>query len=212
MELQVFNIEGKALKKVSAPDDIFGVEMNGGLLHSVVKAYLANKRQGTHATKTKAFVSGGGKKPFKQKGTGGARQGSTRNPHYPGGGEAHGPQPRDYRQYVNKKMRQAALRVALSDKARHGRLIVVDDFAISKYSTKHILKVIASLKAGKSLLSDERKDDLLYKSTRNIHGADALPTAELNAENVLRHENLIISENALNALRQRLEEKTRESV
>lgn len=212
MELQVFNIEGKALKKVSAPDDIFGVEMNGGLLHSVVKAYLANKRQGTHATKTKAFVSGGGKKPFKQKGTGGARQGSTRNPHYPGGGESHGPQPRDYRQYPNKKMRQAALRVALSDKARHGRLIIVDDFAISKYSTKHVLKVIANLKAGKSLLADERKDDLLYRSTRNIHGADALPPSELNAENVLRHENLIISENALNALRQRLEEKTRESV
>jgi large subunit ribosomal protein L4 len=212
MELQVFNIEGKSLKKVSAPDSIFGVEMNGGLLHSVVKAYLANKRQGTHATKTKAFVSGGGQKPFKQKGTGGARQGSNRNPHYPGGGEAHGPQPRDYRQFPNKKMRQAALRVALSDKVRHGRLIVVDDFAISKYSTKQILKTIASLKAGKSLLADERKDDLLYKSTRNIHGADALPTSELNAENVLRHEHLIISENALNALRQRLEEKARESV
>src|SRR4051812_20909522 len=125
MELQVFSIDGKAVKKINVPDSIYGVEMNGGVLHQVVKAYQANRRQGTHATKTKAFVSGGGKKPFKQKGTGGARQGSDRNPHYPGGGEAHGPQPRDYRQAVNKKTRALALKIALSDKARHGKLLVV---------------------------------------------------------------------------------------
>ncbi len=205
MELQVYNIEGKALRKITVPESIYGVEMNGGILHTVVKAYLANRRQGTHATKTKSFVSGGGKKPFKQKGTGGARQGSTRNPHMPGGGEAHGPQPRDYRQATNKKMRQLALKVALSDKARHGKLFVVDDFGIAKPSTKHVIKVIASLKANKALLADERKDDLLYKSTRNIHGAEALLPAELNAENVLRYESLIVSETALNALKQRLE-------
>ena len=192
MELQVYNIDGKALKKIQVPDEIYDVEMNGGVLHSVVKAYQANRRQGTHATKTKAMVSGGGKKPFKQKGTGGARQGSTRNPHMPGGGESHGPQPRDYRQYTTKKARQLALRIALSDKARNGRLFVVDDFAIAKYSTKHVLKVMGSLK--------------------NIHGATALLPAELNAENVLRFENLIISETALTTLQQRFEEKKRESL
>ena len=212
MELQVYNIAGKALKKIQVPDEIYNVEMNGAVLHSVVKAYQANKRQGTHATKTKAMVSGGGKKPFKQKGTGGARQGSMRNPHMPGGGEAHGPQPRDYRQYTSKRVKQLALKIALSDKARNGKLLVVDDFAIAKYSTKHVLSVLGSLKTAKALLSDERKDDVLYKSTRNIHGAAAVLPQELNAANVLRYENLIISETALTALQQRFEEKKRESL
>lgn len=212
MELQVFNVDGKAVKKIDAPDSIFGVEMNGGVLHQVVKAYQANRRQGTHDTKTKSYVSGGGKKPFKQKGTGGARQGSTRNPHMPGGSENFGPHPRDYRQGMNKKVRQLALKIALSDKARHGKLLVVSDFALSKYSTKQVTKLLGAFKATKALLSDERKDDVLYKSTRNIHGAAAILPAELNAENVLRYENLIISETALNTLQQRLEEKTRESV
>ena len=212
MELQVYNIEGKALRKVTVPDEIYGIEMNGPVLHSVVKAYQANRRQGTHATKTKAMVSGGGKKPFKQKGTGGARQGSTRNPHYPGGGEAHGPQPRDYRQSVPKKSRQLALKIALSDRARHGRLFVVDDFALGKYSTKHVQKLLGAFKASKALLADERKDDVLYKSARNIHGAAAMLPSELNAENVLRYDHLIISETALTTLQQRFEEKNRESL
>lgn len=209
MELQVYSIDGKATKKISVPDEIYNVEMNTAILHSVVKAYQANRRQGTHATKTKAMVSGGGKKPFKQKGTGGARQGSTRNPHYPGGGEAHGPQPRKYRQFVTKSARQLALKVALSDRARHGKIFVVDDFKIGKYSTKHIEGVLGAFKAGKALLADERKDDILFKSTRNIHGAEALPPTEINAENVLRYENLIISVNALTSLAQRFEEKSK---
>jgi large subunit ribosomal protein L4 len=209
MELQVYGIDGKATKKLSVPDEIWNVEMNTAILHSVVKAYQANRRQGTHATKTKAMVSGGGKKPFKQKGTGGARQGSTRNPHMPGGGEAHGPQPRKYRQFVTKSARQLALKVALSDRARHGKVFVVDDFKIGKYSTKHVQGLMGAFKAGKALLSDERKDDILYKSTRNIHGADAMLPAELNAENVLRYENLIISVNALTTLAQRFGEKSK---
>jgi len=203
MELQVFSIDGKAVKKINVPDEIYGVEMNGALLHSIVKGYLANKRQGTHATKTRSFVSGGGKKPFKQKGTGGARQGTTRGPNHPGGAEAHGPQPRDYRLAMNRKQRQLALKVALSDKVRHGKLLVVSDFAIGKYNTKHVTKLLSALKAPKALLSDERKDDVLYKSTRNIHGAAAVLPTELNAENVLRYENLIISETALTSLAQR---------
>ena len=113
MDLQVFNIQGKPVRTIKVPDEIYGVEMNTAVLHTVVKAYRANRRQGTHATKTKAMVSGGGKKPFKQKGTGGARQGSTRNPHMPGGGENFGPQPRDYRLAVNKKVRQLNVIVAM---------------------------------------------------------------------------------------------------
>lgn len=207
MELQVFNIEAKPVKTIQVPDDVYGVDMNQALLHSVVKAYRANRRQGTHATKTRSFVSGGGKKPFKQKGTGGARQGSLRGPHMPGGAEAHGPQPRDYRQYTSKKSRQLALKVALSDKVRHGKLFVVSDFVIDKYSTKHVLSVLEAFKVSKALLADERKDDVLYKSARNIHGAEALLPSALNAEDVLRFDSLIISETALTALAQRFEEK-----
>ena len=131
-------------------------------------------------------VSGGGKKPYKQKGTGNARQGSRRAPNHAGGGVSHGPQPRSYRQNVPVKVKRLALKVALSDKVRHNRLIVVDDFKLAGYSTKAINKILASFKAPLALLADERRDDLLYKSTRNIHGAESLRPSDLNAENILR--------------------------
>lgn len=204
MQIEVKNIEGKTVKKIDLPDAIFGLELNDHVLHSVVKAYRANRRQGTHSTKTRAFVSGGGKKPFRQKGTGNARQGTSRSPNMPGGAVAHGPKPRDYRQKLNRKTMQLGLKVALSDKVRHGKLIVVDDFAISSYSTKQVLKTLGALGAPRALLADERKDDFLYKSTRNILGSSVKTPAEINTEDLLRHESLIISENGLNALGQRL--------
>ncbi|MEI8026198.1 MAG: 50S ribosomal protein L4 [Pseudomonadota bacterium] len=209
MKLDVVNIKGQTVRTIELPEEIYGLEMNEAVLHSVVKAYQANRRQGTHATKTRSLVSGSGKKPFKQKGTGGARQGSTRGPHMPGGAVAHGPQPRDYRQAVNKQVKQLALKVALSDKIRHKKLIVVDDFAISKYSTKAVLSILSTLNNGsnKALLSDERKDDFLFKSARNLYGAGVLAPTEINAENVLRHEALILSETAVRALQQRFEGK-----
>jgi large subunit ribosomal protein L4 len=206
MEVQVKNIQGKAVGKITLPDSIFGVEMNEAVLHGVVKAYRANRRQGTHATKTITFVSGGGQKPFKQKGTGNARQGSSRSPLNPGGATLFGPQPRDYSLKTNKKVRQLALCVALSDKVRSGKLIVVDDWKISKYSTKHVVGALKALGSERALITDQRGDDLLYRSSRNIHGVDMVVPAEINAEHVLRHENLVVTESALNALRQRLEE------
>lgn len=206
MEIQVKDIQGKAVKKIALSSDVFGVEMNEHVLHLVVKAYQANRRQGTHATKTKAMVVGGGKKPFKQKGTGEARQGSSRSPLNPGGGVSHGPQPRDYNEKVNAKTKQVALAVALSDKLRHSRLIVVDDFKISgKPSTKHVVSALKALKAEKALVLDERKDDLLFRATRNIHGAACVTPSEVNAEHVLRYENFVISETGLNALSQRFQ-------
>ena len=204
MQIEVKNIQGKAVKKVDLAPEIFGVELNDHVLYLAVKASQANRRQGTHATKTRSMVSGGGKKPFKQKGTGNARQGSSRSPLNPGGGIAHGPQPRDYTQKVNQQTKQLALKVALSDKVRHGKLVVVDDFAISGYSTKHVLGALKALDLKKALVSDERKDDLLYRSTRNIHGAECVRPDGLNAEKVLRHENLVISETALQSIQQRL--------
>ncbi len=212
MELEVKNIEGKSLKKIQVPDNIYGLDMNEHVLHSAVKAYRANRRQGTHCTKTIAFVSGGGRKPFKQKGTGNARQGSTRSGLNPGGATLFGPRPRSYREATNKKMKQLALKVALSDKARHGSIIVVDDFALSKCSTKHVIGAMKKLGADRATILDERKDDVLYKSTRNIHGAQAISPSEVTAEQVLRYENLIISETALNSLQQRFEEKKNASV
>jgi large subunit ribosomal protein L4 len=209
MKWDVTNIDGEKIKSIELPEAIFGVEMNEGVIHSVIKAYQANKRQGTHATKTRSLVSGGGKKPFRQKGTGGARQGSSRSPLNPGGGTAHGPQPRDYRQHINKKTKQLALKIALSDKVRHNKLFLVDDFGINSYNTKQIVKSLQVLSKGEAarttLLADERKDDFLYKSTRNIHGAMTLDPAAINAENILRYEALILSETALAALHQRLQ-------
>lgn len=209
MKWDVTNIDGEKIKTIELPEAIYGLEMNEGVLHSVVKAYQANKRQGTHATKTRSLVSGGGKKPFKQKGTGGARQGSSRSPLHPGGATVHGPQPRDYRQHINKKTKQLALKIALSEKVRHNKLFLVDDFGINSYNTKQIVKSLQVLSKGQAvrttLLADERKDDFLYKSTRNIHGAVSLAPAAINAENVLRYEALILSETALAALHQRLQ-------
>ena len=203
MEVQVKNIQGQATKKISINPEIFGVEMNEHVLHTVVKAYRANMRQGTHATKTKAMVAGGGKKPFKQKGTGEARQGSSRSPLNPGGGVSHGPQPRDYNEKINKSTKQLALAVALSDKVRHGKLIVLDDLKISKFSTKHICAVLKTLTTPKALILDERKDDLLFKSARNIYGVSSHSASDVNAADVLRYENFIITETALNALQSR---------
>ncbi|MCX6126073.1 MAG: 50S ribosomal protein L4 [Proteobacteria bacterium] len=203
MEVQVKNILGQPIKKISINPEIFGVEMNEHVLHTVVKAYRANMRQGTHATKTKAMVAGGGKKPFKQKGTGEARQGSSRSPLNPGGGVSHGPQPRDYNEKINKATKQLALAVALSDKARHGKLTVLDDLKISKFSTKHICEVLKTLTTPKALILDERKDDLLYRSARNIYGVNSHSASDVNASDVLRYENFIITETALNALQSR---------
>ncbi len=207
MNWDVLNNKGEKVRAVALSDDIFNVEMNEAVLHSVVKAYSANRRQGTHATKTRSLVSGGGKKPFRQKGTGNARQGSSRSPLMPGGATVHGPQPRCYREYTNKKSKNLALRIALSDKVRHKRLVIVDDFGIAAYKTKAVLDVVGVFKSEKALLADSRSDDFLYRSARNIKGIASLPAQEINAENVLRYETLIISEKALKSLEQRLVRK-----
>jgi large subunit ribosomal protein L4 len=162
--------------------------------------------------KTRAFVSGGGKKPFKQKGTGNARQGSTRSPLMPGGAVLHGPVPRDYRQYVSKKTKRLALCVALSDKIRHGRLVIVDDFKVEGYKTAHMLGVIKGLErqGQKILIADEGVNDRLYTSSRNIKCVNVVSALLMSAEDVLRQETLIISEAAVKSLGQRLHRGSQE--
>lgn len=204
MEIQVKNIEGKVVKKIALADEVFDIPMNEHLLHVILKSYRANRRQGTHATLNFRRVSGTGKKPFKQKGTGGARQGSMIAPHMPGGAVAHGPMPRCYREYPNKKTKKIALSMALADKLRHGKLTVVDDFSIKNYSTKNILKVMKALSLQKALFSDMTSDDYLYKSVRNIYGSGCLSVNDINAENVVAHENLVVSEKAILELAKRL--------
>lgn len=204
MQVAVKNISGKQVKSIDLPEDIYGLELNDHVLHHVVKAYRANRRQGTHATKTRSTVNGGGKKPFKQKGTGNARQGTSRSPHYPGGAVSHGPQPRDYTQKVNRKTKALALKVALSDKVRHGKFVVVDSFSVDSYSTRKVVGALAALEASHALLADVSADQFLYRSARNINGATAKSPAELNVEDVLRYENFVISEHALEALNKRL--------
>lgn len=206
MKLDVQNLEGKAVGSIDLPESIYGVEMNEHVLHTVVKAYRANRRQGTHATKTRSLISGTGKKPFRQKGTGSARQGTTRAPHMYHGAVVHGPQPRDYTQQINKKVKQLALKVALSEKVRNNKLVVVKDFTLEKYSTKSVVAALTALTSGvNALVSDERKDDLLFRSTRNIHGAACVAPTAINAENILRYETLVLSETAIKAIAQRIE-------
>ena len=183
---------------VDLPAEIFDVQTNVPLIHQVVVAQLAAARQGTHATKTRGEVRGGGKKPYKQKGTGRARQGSTRAPQFAGGGTVHGPQPRDYSQRTPKKMIAAALLGALSDRARGGRLHIVDSFGIDGApSTKAAASVLKALGAVKNVLVViGRDDELTLKSVRNLGYVHVLEVGQLNAYDVLVSDDIVFTKAA----------------
>jgi len=191
----------KALS-VDLPGEIFDVQTNVPLLHQVVVAQLAAARQGTHKTKTRGEVSGAGRKPFKQKGTGRARQGSIRAPHMTGGGIVHGPTPRDYSQRTPKKMKAAALRGALSDRARHGRIHVVETLvAGEKPSTKGALATLRSLTERKNLLVViDRANDVAALSVRNLENVHALYVDQLNTYDVLVSDDVVFTKAAFDAL------------
>ena len=191
----------KALK-VDLPTEIFDVQTNVPLLHQVVVAQLAAARQGTHKTKTRGEVSGAGRKPFKQKGTGRARQGSIRAPHMTGGGVVHGPQPRDYSQRTPKKMKAAALRGALSDRARHGRIHIVDSLVSGeKPSTKDAIATLRGLSDRKNLLVViDRANDVVALSVRNIESVHSLYVDQLNTYDVLVADDVVFTKAAFDAL------------
>jgi large subunit ribosomal protein L4 len=188
--------------KVELPAAIFDVQTNVPLLHQVVVAQLAAARQGTHKTKTRAEVSGAGRKPFKQKGTGRARQGSIRAPHMTGGGVVHGPQPRDYSQRTPKKMKAAALRGALSDRARNGRIHVVESLvAGTKPSTKEALATLRALSERKNLLVViDRASDVAALSVRNLVEVHVLYVDQLNTYDVLVSDDVVFTKAAFDAL------------
>ena len=201
LALDVVKADGKKAGSVQLPADLFDVKTNIPLIHQVVVAQLAAARQGTHSTKRRGEVSGAGRKPFKQKGTGNARQGSIRAPHMTGGGIVHGPKPRDYSQRTPKKMIAAALLGALSDRARGERLHVVESFGIEGApSTKAAAAVLAGLGATKNVLVVvDRSDDISVLSVRNIAFAHVLPADQLNAYDVLVSDDIVFTKAAYDA-------------
>ena len=201
LALDVVNADGKKAGSIELPAALFDVKTNIPLIHQVVVAQLAAARQGTHSTKRRGEVSGAGRKPFKQKGTGNARQGSIRAPHMTGGGIVHGPKPRDYSQRTPKKMIAAALLGALSDRARGERLHVVESFGIEGApSTKAAAAVLAGLGATKNVLVVvDRSDDISVLSVRNIAFAHVLPADQLNAYDVLVSDDIVFTKAAYDA-------------
>ncbi|MUL49506.1 50S ribosomal protein L4 [Mycobacterium sp. CBMA293] len=211
LKIDVKTPDGKKDGSVELPAALFDVEPNIALMHQVVTAQLAAARQGTHATKTRAMVSGGGKKPYRQKGTGRARQGSTRAPQFTGGGVVHGPQPRDYSQRTPKKMIAAALRSALSDRARNERIHAITELVAGQApSTKSAKSFLSSLTDNKKVLVVIGRSDVVSaKSVRNLPGVHVISPDQLNTYDVLHADDLVFSVEALNAY---IEANTKEEV
>ena len=196
--VKVFDMAGKQVGEITLSDVIFGAEVNGAVLHAAVRTYLMNQRQGTQSTLTRTEVSGGGKKPWRQKGTGRARQGSTRAPQWTHGGIALGPKPRDYRLGMNKKTKKVALYSALSAKVAAGDLVVVDSIAVSTYSTKTMAAMLNALGADrKALVVLPAVDQVVIKSFANIPGVVTTQYNTVNVYDVLNADKLIIAKDAV---------------
>lgn len=194
----VYNMEGAKVGSMEVSDAIFGAEVNKAVLHQVVVNYLANQRQGTQSTKTRTEVRGGGIKPWRQKGTGRARQGSIRAPQWTGGGVALGPKPRDYRYSVNKKVKKIALKSALSAKYEAYELYVVEDLKMDEIKTAVIAKMLKGLEIDtKALIVTAECDENIYKSARNIKGVTPTFVNTMNTYEILKHDKLIMSKEAV---------------
>ena len=185
-KVNVYNMSGEAVSELELSSTVFEITPNVSVMHAVVKAYLANQRQGTQSAKTRSEVSGGGRKPWRQKGTGRARQGSIRAVQWKGGGVAFAPKPRDYRQSVNKKVRALAMRSALSAKLASGELVVVDNIALEEYKTKKVVEMLKALNVDrKALIVMPEKNDYLVKSASNIPGVKTALTNTINVYDIL---------------------------
>jgi large subunit ribosomal protein L4 len=203
--VKVRNLNNQEVGEVELSDAVFGAPLNEALIHAAVRNFMANGRQGTSATKTRGDVSGAGRKLWKQKGTGRARIASLRSPLWKGGGNVHGPQPRDWSYNMPRKMRQGALRSALSERVREGKVLLVDGWSLDKPKTKEF---VASLKKlgheGKTLIVDSLDNENLLLSTRNVQSTKVVNSFGLNIYDLLYHEKLIISESAVKELEQLL--------
>ena len=190
-------MSGVAVGEIELSDALFGIEPNAVAVHTVVKNYLANQRQGTQSTLTRSEVSGGGRKPWRQKGTGHARQGSIRAPQWYHGGIALGPKPRDYSYTVNKKVRRLALKSAFSSKVLENALVVVDAITLDSYKTKEVVKMLAALNVeGKALIVEAQKNEKLIKSAANIPGVKTALTNTINVYDIVNADKLVVSKDA----------------
>ncbi len=194
--LSVYNMEGQEVDKIELSDAVYGVEINEHLVHMAVVQQNADNRQGTQKAKTRSEVSGGGKKPYRQKGTGHARQGSTRAPQFTGGGTVFAPVPRDYSFKMNKKEKRAALRSVLTDRVRENRLIVVDELKFDAPKTKDMVRVLENLKAEKPLVVLNDNDKNVVLSGRNIEGVKMALTNTINVFDILNHKTLVLTKDA----------------
>ena len=216
--IEVKNLNNERVGELELKDEVFGVPLNEALIYDAIKSYLANQRSGTSATKTRGDTAGSGKKLWRQKGTGRARVASLRSPLWKGGGNVHGPQPRDWTHDLPKKMKRGALRSALSERLREGNLLVVDQFdletidvkdrdgnALAGHKTKRFLAVAKALGLDKkTLIVDTTASDNLALSARNVPGVKLTPSANVNIYDVLYHEKLIFTRDAINALQENL--------
>ena len=198
--VSVYNIEGKEVGSIELNDAVFGVEVNEHLVHMAVVNQLANNRQGTQSAKTRSEVSGGGRKPWRQKGTGHARQGSTRSPQWTGGGVVFAPKPRDYSFKMNKKEKRIALLSALSSKVADNKIVVLDAFNLDEVKTKKFAEVMSNLKVDKALVVIEGGNKNVVLSGRNIPTVKVSATNEINTYDVLKYETLVVTKAAVEKL------------
>ena len=193
----VYNMEGKEVGSLELNDAVFGVEVNEHLVHMAVLQQLANNRQGTQKAKTRSEVRGGGRKPWRQKGTGHARQGSIRAPQWTGGGVVFAPVQRDYEVKMNKKERRAALKSALTSKVQDNKLVVVDSLALAEVKTKEMQKVLTNLKAEKALVITADNDQNVVLSARNIADVETATPATINTYDVMKHNTVVVTKDAV---------------
>ena len=192
-KVDVYDLNGKKVSDIELAENVFGIEPNKAIVHSVLKNYLANQRQGTQSTKTRSEVSGGGRKPWRQKGTGRARQGSTRAPQWIKGGIALGPKPRSYRYTVNKKERRLAIKSVLSSKVLEKELTVLDKIELKEIKTKSMVKALTALKLeGKTLIVLPENDKNVVMSARNIEGVKTISANNINVFDLLKYNNLVL--------------------
>ena len=196
----IYNMEGKEVGTMELNDAVFGVEINEHLVHLAAVSQLANKRQGTQKAKTRSEVSGGGRKPWRQKGTGHARQGSTRAPQWTGGGVVFAPVPRDYTVKMNKKEKRAALKSALTSRVQESKLVVVDELKFDEIKTKAMKNVLANLKADKALVILNDNDQNVVLSARNIEGVETALTNTINVFDLLKHNTVVVTKAAVETI------------
>lgn len=195
--VSLYNMAGETVGQIELNDNVFGVDVNVPVMHEAVVAHLANLRQGTQSAKNRAAVSGGGKKPFRQKGTGRARQGSIRSPQWVGGGVVFAPQPRDYAKKMNKKARRLAIRSALTTRVADEKLFVLDELTLAEIKTKAMAGVLANFNLDKALIVITGENKNVTLSARNIEGVKTLQADMINVYDILKYENLLVTKDAI---------------